>query len=81
MSQFKNPKTQYCHHCRYEHEPVTVLTTHPNNDLFFAMRGAGASFAIATEFLYQVYPAPETQPAIFLGTVSSTNYGPLLFVY
>ena len=51
-----------------------MLSTHPNNDLFFAMRGAGASFAIATEFLYQVYPAPETQPAIFLGTVSSTNY-------
>ena len=47
-----------------------MLSTHPNNDLFFAMRGAGASFAIATEFLYQVYPAPETQPAIFLGTVS-----------
>ena len=70
MSQFKNSKAQYCHRCRYEHEPVTVLTTHPNNDLFFAMRGAGASFAIATEFLYQVYPAPETQPAIFLGTVS-----------
>merc|ERR1719422_936104 len=38
-------------HPKYEHEPVTVLSTHPNNDLFFAMRGAGASFAIATEFL------------------------------
>ena len=31
------------------------------------MRGAGASFAIATEILYTIYPEPETQPAIFLG--------------
>ena len=43
------------------------LIFYRNNDLFFAMRGAGASFAIATEILYAIYPAPETQPAIFLG--------------
>ena len=54
-------------HPKYEHEPVTQLRPHNNNDLFFAMRGAGASFAIATEILYQIYPEPETQPAIFLG--------------
>ena len=53
-------------HPKYSHEPVTTLTPHYNNDLFFAMRGAGASYAIATEFLYQIYPTPETQPAIFL---------------
>ena len=56
-------------HPKYDHEQRTVLSPHQNNDLFFAMRGAGASFAIATEFLYQIYPTPETQPAIFLGTV------------
>ena len=33
------------------------------------MRGAGASFAIATEILYTIYPEPETQPAIFLGEI------------
>ena len=54
-------------HPKYDHEPVTHLSPHHNNDLFFAMRGAGASFGIATEFLYQIYPTPETQPAIFLG--------------
>ena len=51
-------------HPKYDHEPVTHLN---DNDLFFAMRGAGMSYAIATEFLYQIYPTPETQPAIFLG--------------
>ena len=56
-------------HPKYDHEPVTHLTPHPNNDLFFAMRGAGASYAIATEFLYTIYPSPETQPAIFLGKI------------
>ena len=55
-------------HPKYDHEKKTILSPHQNNDLFFAMRGAGASFAIATEFLYQIYPTPETQPAIFLGT-------------
>ena len=55
-------------HPKYDHEQKTVLSPHQNNDLFFAMRGAGASYAIATEFLYQIYPTPETQPAIFLGT-------------
>ena len=54
-------------HPKYQHEPVTQLSVHRNNDLFFAMRGAGASFAIATEILYSIYPTPETQPAIFLG--------------
>ena len=54
-------------HPKYDHEPVTQLTPHPKNDLFFAMRGAGMSYAIATEFLYKIYPTPETQPAIFLG--------------
>ena len=54
-------------HPKYNHEPKTILSPHHNNDLFFAMRGAGMSYAIATEFLYQIYPTPETQPAIFLG--------------
>ena len=30
------------------------------------MRGAGSSFGIATDFLYQVYPTPETSPAVVL---------------
>ena len=37
-----------------------------NNDLFFALRGAGSSFAIVTEFLYTVYKTPETRPAVLL---------------
>ena len=53
-------------HPEYYHEPKTVLMNDYHNDLFFAMRGAGASFAIATEFLYQIYKLPETSPAVIL---------------
>ena len=34
--------------------------------LFQAMGGAGSSFGIVTEFLYKIYPRPETQPIISL---------------
>ena len=37
-----------------------------DNDLFFAMRGAGSSFGIATEFLYVIHRSPETEPAVIL---------------
>jgi hypothetical protein len=30
------------------------------NDLYFGMRASGGSFGIITEFLYKVYPQPET---------------------
>ena len=65
-------------HPKYDHEPVTHLN---DNDLFFAMRGAGMSYAIATEFLYQIYPTPETQPAIFLGNdeIFFVNYKMIIF--
>ena len=32
--------------------------------LYEAMGGAGSSLGIATEFLYKIYPRPETQPII-----------------
>lgn len=31
-----------------------------DTNLRYAMRGSGASFGIVTEFLYKVYPRPET---------------------
>jgi len=34
------------------------------NDLWFALRGAGTSFGIVTEFLYTVYERPETFPIL-----------------
>ena len=37
-----------------------------NNNLFFALRGAGSSYAVVTEFLYTVHHTPETLPAILL---------------
>ena len=53
-------------HPKYPHEQSTLLKNDYHNDLFFAMRGAGSSFAIATEFLYQIYESPETSPAVIL---------------
>ena len=35
-----------------------------DNDLWFALRGAGTSFGVVTEFLYTVHPGPETLPVL-----------------
>lgn len=43
----------------------TILHTE-NNNLFFALRGAGSSYAVVTEFLYIIHHTPETLPAILL---------------
>ena len=51
---------------KYYHEQKTYLKNSYDNDLFFAMRGAGSSYGIATEFLYKIYPMPETNPAVIL---------------
>jgi len=51
---------------KYSHEHISHLIPDRHNDLFFAMRGAGSSYAIATEFLYTVHPTPETEPAVLL---------------
>lgn len=37
-----------------------------DHGLFDAMKGAGASYGIVTEFLYKIYPRPETLPIIAL---------------
>ena len=37
-----------------------------NNNLFSALRGAGSSFGIITEFKYIIQNTPETLPAILL---------------
>ena len=44
------------------HHQVVDLT--PDNDLWFALRGAGTSFGVVTEFLYTVHPGPETLPVL-----------------
>ena len=50
-------------HPKYYHEHKQFLVNNYDNDLFFAMRGAGSSFAVAKEFLYQIYKLPETSQA------------------
>jgi len=41
--------------------------------LFQALKGAGSSFGIITEFVYQIYPRPETLPTIILIYVEDQN--------
>ena len=41
-----------------------IVSMTEDTDLWFALRGAGSSFAIVTEFLVTVYPEPETLPII-----------------
>jgi len=48
----------------------TVTHTESNN-LFFALRGAGSSFGIVTEFLYMINETPEADPAVLLSWVES----------
>merc|ERR1719206_151759 len=43
----------------------TVIHTQENN-LFFALRGAGSSFGVVTEFLYIISETPEADPAVLL---------------
>ena len=50
------------HYPSHHHHQVVDLT--PDNDLWFALRGAGTSFGVVTEFLYTVHPGPETLPVL-----------------
>ena len=48
-------------------EPYTgkgLYQLEDDSGLFKAMGGAGSSFGIVTEFLYKIYPRPETLPII-----------------
>merc|ERR1719507_2665307 len=53
-------------HPKYPHETKQYIRNSYDNDLFFAMRGAGSSFGIATEFLYVINRTPETEAAVIL---------------
>ena len=56
-------------------DPITgrIKTVYNDRGLFWAMRGAGSSFGIVTEFLYKIYPKPETQPIIAMIFVRNAN--------
>ena len=47
--------------------PVYEVFQHGyDNDLHYAMRGAGSSFGIITELIYKIYPQPETLSCFLL---------------
>jgi len=50
----------------------TILHTN-NNNLFFALRGAGSSYGIVTQFKYIIHPTPESLPAILLAWADNTD--------
>jgi len=52
--------------------PATIPHT-PSNNLFFALRGAGSSFGIVTEFLYMINERPEADPAVLLCWVDTAT--------
>ena len=49
---------------RFSNNISQVLPNYGENELFFAMKGAGSSFGITTEFLYRIYSVPETRPVV-----------------
>merc|ERR1712130_458002 len=50
----------------------TVVHTESNN-LFFALRGAGSSFGVVTQFKYIVHEVPEAKPAILLAWADNSD--------
>merc|ERR1711970_364932 len=50
----------------YPAESVRTVPHTQDNNLFFALRGAGSSFGIVTEFLYMINTTPEADPAVLL---------------
>ena len=43
---------------------ITSVPNKDENDLWFALKGAGSSYGIATEFLYRLHPNPETRAVL-----------------
>ncbi len=43
---------------------ISSVPSAGENDLFFAMKGAGSNFGVVTEFLVRVFPRPETKPVL-----------------
>jgi len=50
-----------------------VVPSSGENDLFFALKGAGSSYGIATEFLYRIHKTPETRPVVMFLILESLH--------
>merc|ERR1712106_612666 len=55
----------------YPAASVRIISHTESNNLFFALRGAGSSFGVVTEFLYMINQMPEADPAVLLCWVES----------
>merc|ERR1719347_1266411 len=56
---------------RIEYPVVRYIPHAGNNNLFAALRGAGSSMAVVTEFLYMIYESPEADPAVLLAWIET----------
>ena len=61
------------HFLKEDGRKVKISDTDPRvkSDVWFGLRGAGASFGIVTEFLVKVYPVPETLASVIPVWVST----------
>ncbi len=48
----------------YHTDSGEVQHLYDDNGLYFSLTGAGQSYGIVTEFLYKIYPKPETLPIL-----------------
>jgi len=55
----------------YPAASIRTISHTESNNLFFALRGAGSSFGVVTEFLYMINQTPEADPAVLLCWVES----------
>ena len=62
----------------YSGASSSVNFTSDSSDLYFGLRGAGASLGIVTEFLYTVHPHPETKAVILLVLVTKVSESELV---
>ena len=54
-----------CSRGGYGYDKPIIVEHGWENDLHFGMRASGGSFGVITEFLYKVYPQPETLSCLF----------------
>merc|ERR1711892_1075893 len=52
---------------------IRTISHTESNNLFFALRDAGSSFGVVTEFLYMINETPEADPAVLLCWVESES--------
>lgn len=57
---------------------ISTVPSSGENDLFYALKGAGSSYGVVTNFVYRVHPRPETKAVlVFLFVTSHRDFAKL----